>query len=300
MKPASSNTSNSSEGHGSQVRFVTLVGFLVNLGLSVIKFLAGIYGNSQALVADAVHSLSDMVTDLVVIIGSYYWTKPADHHHHYGHGRIETLVSIAVGALLCLAGVGLINEALQTMSAGATKAPGKIAVVAAVISIFANEFLFRYSFRVGKRLKSSALVANAWHHRSDAFSSVPALLAVVGAIFVPEWGFLDRVGAIVVSVFIFQAAYKIICPALKELTDASATPEVCNEIVNIAAAVDGVREVHGLRTRLTGASLYADLHVLVESTMTVKAGHDIAEEVQARLLAADLDVVDVVVHIEPA
>lgn len=291
-------TSNHLE-HDKAVRFVTFVALIVNLLLSAIKFYVGFVDGSQALVADGIHSLSDMVSDVVIIWGSYYWTKPADKHHQYGHGRIETLVSIFIGILLAAAGVGIVNEAVASYSQGIKQTPGVLAIMAALVSIVANELLFRWTYAYGERIKSPALMANAWHHRTDAFSSIPALIAVASIMIFPSWVFLDRIGAVIVSIFIFYAAYQIINGGVKELIDASAPAEICKEIEKVACGVVGVRQVHGLRTRFTGANLYVDLHVLVDGQISVTKGHDIAEEVKGNLLAAEMDIVDIVVHIEP-
>ena len=289
------------DGHGKVIRFVTIVGLVANLLLSGMKFAAGIVGMSQAIVADAVHSLSDCISDLAVIIGSYYWCKPADDGHPYGHRRIETMVTLFVGAMLLMAGVGIIRQAVISLQlhGGAAIKPGGIALAAAFISIFVKEGLFRWTRRVGKKLNSPALVANAWHHRSDAFSSIPALFAVAGSMLMPGWYFLDSLGAIIVSLFVMHAAYQILQPGLIELVDGSAPDEVCQRITKLAESIKGVQQVHGLRTRFSGARLYVDMHVVVDGTISVKEGHDISDDVKGEILNADFGVVDVIVHIEP-
>jgi cation diffusion facilitator family transporter len=281
------------------VRFVTLVGLLFNLFLAGLKFYAGYFGRSQALIADAVHSLSDTVSDVAIIVGSYYWSKPADKQHPYGHRRIETIITIFVGLILLLAGFGIINEAVESFRGEERQVPKLVAVVAAFLSIVTKEILYRWTLFYGEKVKSQALMANAWHHRTDAFSSIPALIATGGIIISPSWVFLDQIGAIIISLFIFHAAYEIIYTGIKELIDSGAPLETCNTILSLVRQVSGVKQVHGLRTRFAGSVLYVDLHVLVESSISVKKGHDIAEDVKGVLLGADLDIIDTVVHVEP-
>lgn len=282
-----------------QVRKVTWVGLIVNILLAGTKAAAGIVGNSQAVVADAVHSFTDSVTDLAVIIGSYYWGKPADACHPYGHKRLETIVTIFIGVVLIAAAAGIGWNAIAALQQPQAHSPGWVAAAAAAVSIVCKEILYQWTVRVGKRLNSLALSANAWHHRLDALSSIPALIAVGGAILFPDWIFLDSIGAIVVSLFIFQAALKIIFQGFRELIDAGAPPSISREIKEIALKNTAVVQVHGVRTRYHGNRLQVDLHIVVASSLTVKQGHDIADDVQRRILGEGPDVVDVVVHVEP-
>ena len=285
---------------GRTVRLVTFAGLLVNLALSGVKFAAGVLGHSQAVVADAVHSLSDTVSDLAVIVGSLYWSKPADRCHHYGHRRIETIITLFVGFMLIAAGLGIIRQAVISMQMGPARPPGVAALAAALLSILSKEALYRWTKGVGERLKSPAMVANAWHHRTDAMSSVPALVSVGGGILFPGCWYLDAAGAIVVSLFILYAAYEIMRPGVMELLDGSASPEVLQQIRRISEDTDGVLQIHNLRSRFSGAMLHLDLHVVVDGDITVRQGHDIAEDVKSRIIGGDLNVVDVVVHVEPS
>ena len=285
--------------HSRDVRVVTTVGLIINILLTVLKFVAGIFGMSQALVADAIHSMSDTISDLAIIVGSYYWAKPADADHPYGHRRIETLVTMFVGAMLLLAGLGIIRQAFISIQSGHIERPGAIAAWTAVVSIIVKELLYRWTRYEGERVGSPAMMANAWHHRSDAMSSIPALLAIIGSMVLPGWVFLDRIGAVLVSLFIMQAAYVILQPGLRELIDGSADPEICNKIEEIACAVDGVLQIHRLRVRLSGARLYVDLHLVVDGNLSVRVGHNIAGAVKGSIMNAGLEVVDMVIHVEP-
>lgn len=282
-----------------QIRRVTWIGLLVNIILTAGKLVAGVVGQSQAVVADGIHSLSDGVTDVAVIVGSYFWGKPPDDCHPYGHKRLETVVTIFIGFVLFAAGIGIGWNAIVTLHENPPCPPGWIAAAAAAASIVCKEGLYRWTVYAGRRIGSLSLKANAWHHRIDALSSIPALLAVGGAILFPEWNFLDRVGAIVVSLFIFQAALKIVLQGVQELMDAGAPRKIAEEIKDIACQHSEVYQVHGVRTRYTGNKLHVDLHVVVDGSLTVSQGHDIAEAVQQSILQKGPGVMDVVVHIEP-
>lgn len=281
-----------------EVRRVTWWGMIVNIFLSAGKILAGIIGNSQAVVADGVHSLSDCTTDVAVIVGVRFWSAPPDEDHPYGHSRIETLVSLLIGLLLGGVAIGLGYEALSTIREQHPP-PGVIALIAAIVSLISKEILYRWTVAVGRRIKSSAVVANAWHHRSDAFSSLPVAAAVGIAMIFPEWYFLDHIGALAVMVLILQAAGRIVMPALRELADAGAPLELRNLCEQIARETPGVEHVHKLRTRQLGFGLQVDLHVHVAPDLSVRDGHDISEDVKRRLYELGPDIVDVITHMEP-
>ncbi|MGE4297265.1 MAG: cation diffusion facilitator family transporter [Desulfovibrionaceae bacterium] len=281
-----------------EVTFVTAVGLGCNLVLSAAKFAAGVLGHSQAMVADAVHSLSDMVTDLVIIVCARYWSKPADASHPYGHQRIETLVTLCIGAALASVAVGLSYDALVSLDGAPRPIPKGIACGAALVSIVVKEWLYRWTVAVGRRVHSRAVVANAHHHRSDALSSIPVAAATGIAAFVPGWSMLDPVGAVVVSIFILKTAWDVAGPALHELMDRGATPERIARITALAESVAGVRDVHAVRSRYQGEGLHLDMHVEVDPLISVHDGHLIAEMVKECLLD-ETDIEDVVVHIEP-
>jgi cation diffusion facilitator family transporter len=281
------------------VRKVTWVGLWVNLFLAGIKFTAGIYGRSQALVADAIHSLTDLTTDIAVIAGSHYWSRPPDENHPYGHRRLETLVTVFIGVVLIAAGIGIGWKAISALQEKHAAPPGWIAVLAALASIVCKESIYRWTAVIGRRVKSPALAANAWHHRTDALSSIPVLIAVAGAKIFPSWSFLDHLGAVVVSIFILHASIKIIWPGLSELIDVGAPTETRKKIRDIALKNDGVLQVHDIRTRYISSSIQVDLHIVVDGLITVREGHDIADDVRARIIDAIPEVLDVIVHVDP-
>ena len=281
------------------LRRVTWVGLFVNLVLSAIKFAAGIFGRSQALVADAIHSLSDLTTDIAVLAGSHYWSRPPDENHPYGHRRLETLVTVFIGVVLIAAGIGIGWKAISTLYQKHIAPPGWIAVLAAFASIACKESLYRWTAITGRRIKSPALAANAWHHRTDALSSLPVLVAVAGARIFPTWSFLDHVGAVVVSIFILHASIKIIWPSLSELIDVGAPIETQRKIRDIALRNKNVLQVHDIRTRFISSSVLVDLHIVVEGSISVREGHNIADDVRDRITQEIPEIIDVIVHVDP-
>ncbi len=282
-----------------EVQRVTLWGMALNFLLAVGKFIVGVIGASQALVADGVHSLSDMATDIVVIVGAPFWSAPADADHPHGHGRIETLITFFIGAALVAVGIGLAYRALSSLPAVHGEPPSWLAFAVACVSIGSKEGLYQWTARVGKQVKSSAVIANAWHHRSDGLSSLPVAVAVLGTKLRPEWDFLDPVATVIVSVFIFQAAWRIAYPAIQQLLDAGASEEELEQLKRLIMATEGVQSTHAVRTRHIGPGLQVDLHVQVDPELNVRQGHNIAGAVKKRLLNEGPDVVDVLVHVEP-
>ena len=281
------------------VRKVTWVGLLANLFLAGFKFIAGIIGKSQALIADAIHSLTDLTTDIAVIAGSHYWSRPPDDDHPYGHKRLETLVTVFIGVVLFAASIGIGWKAISTLQQKHASPPGWIALVAAFVSIICKEAIYRWTAIIGKRVKSPALAANAWHHRTDALSSLPVLVAVAGAKAFPSWSFLDRLGAVVVSIFILHASIKIIWPGVSELIDAGVPTETRKKIRALALKNEDVLQVHDIRTRYISSSIQVDLHIVVDGTITVREGHVIADDVRDRIIEEIPEVLDVIVHVDP-
>lgn len=285
--------------NGIQIKRITWIGIFINFFLAGIKFLVGYVGSSRAVIADGVHSLSDMATDFAVIFGVKFWTAPPDEDHPYGHLRIEALITTAIGLTLTAVAIGLGYKALTTLRESHLKQPGWIALIGPLLSIVFKEILYRWTMVVGTRTKSSAVVANAWHHRSDALSSLPALIAVAASALNPEWSFVDHIGALIISVFILKVSWDIISPSLSELADRGASMKDRQLIKKIAMEVDGVKEVHAIRTRKFGSNIHVDLHILVEPEISVRLGHDISEEVKKELIKNGPKILDVVVHLEP-
>ena len=283
---------------------VTLIGSLVNFLLMAFKFAAGILGRSSALVADAVHSLSDFATDIVVIIFVKISGKPEDEDHRYGHGKYETLATAIIGVVLFAVGIGLLVDGAIKVAAvlnGAIlPAPSMIALIAAAVSIVSKEIMYRYTVRAGKDLNSQAVVANAWHHRSDAFSSIGTLVGVGGAIFLGEkWIILDPLAAIVVSGFIIKVALDLIKPCIDELLERSLPAETEKKILDIIASFPEVSSPHHLRTRRIGNHIAIEVHIRMDGQTTLEDAHTIATKVEKRLKEEFGSDTHVGIHMEP-
>ena len=284
---------------------VTLWGTAVNALLVVVKFVAGIAGRSAALVADAVHSLTDFVTDIIVLIFVKISGKPRDEEHGYGHGKFETLGTMIIGVILLGTGIGLLVNSLRLIVASLGGAelpePGWIALAVALLSIVAKEGLYRYTVREGRRLHSDAVVANAWHHRSDAISSIGTVVGIAGAMFFgARWRILDPVAAAVVSVFIIKAGYDIIRPALNELLEGSLPKEQTATLERIICSVPGVDGFHNLRSRKIGSGIAVDVHIKMDGNMRLTQAHDIATQVESRIRKEFGKGTTIYVHMEPS
>ncbi|MEN8162894.1 MAG: cation diffusion facilitator family transporter [Acidobacteriota bacterium] len=281
------------------VQRATIVGLIANIILAVGKVGAGIIGSSAAVVADGLHSFTDLVTDLVLLVGTRLWAQPPDEDHPHGHRRIETLITAFIGFSLAAAGIGLGWNAFEHLQEPRSVVPTALALGAALVSVFSKEWLYQWTRGQASQADSPALMANAWHHRSDAFSSVPAVLAVGAAMVFPAYAWVDRLGALVVCVFILSAAWGIFHPALQQLVDAGAPADVRDRIGTMALEVEGVVAAHALRTRYIGPKVAVDLHVEVDGGLTVTQGFAIARAVKRHLLANGPSVGDVVIQVEP-
>jgi cation diffusion facilitator family transporter len=282
-----------------RVRQITWVGIWVNLVLSIAKILAGVFGHSRALIADGVESGMDIVTSMVLVVGSRFWSAPPDKDHPYGHRRIETIITLGIGLVVGLVGVSIVYNALSALKTGANSQPSVLALVVAIGTVVSKELLYRWSSREGKKIRSMSVVANAWHHRSDAISSIPVVLSVAGSLIFPSWTFLDAVGALIAGGFILKACGEISWPALREMADTGADEKVLEQLRDLALGVPGVKSIHDLRTRYVGSSIHVDLHVVVDPAISVLEGHGIGDEVVERLKAELPDVIDVLVHVDP-
>ena len=283
---------------------VTLVGFVVNLILSAAKLAAGILGRSGAMVADAIHSFSDMATDIVVIVFARISSKPKDDGHDYGHGKYETLATIIISLALAAVGIGILSSSIGSirtiLEGGTLPRPGAVALVAAVISIVAKEILYRYTVRVGRRIDSPSVIANAWHHRSDALSSLGTLAGIGCAYFLGEkWRIADPIAALLVAVFIFKIALDLIRTGLGELLEKSLPADVEQEILSIVTANPEIRSPHNLRTRRIGASIAIEVHVRVDGAMSVAHSHALTVDIEHRLRARFGAGTMIAIHVEP-
>ena len=283
---------------------ITLWGAIANLALTLVKFIAGIFGHSAAMLADAVHSLSDLVSDAVVLVMVKISSKCKDKSHDYGHGKFETLATLVVSLLLLVVGVSLMSKGIESIrfviDGGTIEKPGTIALWAAVVSIAVKEILYQWTARVGKAVNSQAVIANAWHHRSDALSSIGSLIGIGGAILLGgKWTVLDPIVGCIISIVIIVVAVKISIPALNELTDASLSDEIESQIMDIIQSVEKVENVHDLRTCRNGQNYIIDAHVVLDPMMTVAEAHDITVKIEAALRQEYGDGTLIAIHVEP-
>ena len=283
---------------------VTLVGSAGNVLLVIVKFIAGILGHSAAMVADAVHSLSDFLTDVVVIVFVGVSARPQDTSHDYGHGKFETLATLFISLALAGAAIGIIvSGALKFASwleGEELPAPGRLALWVALLSIVVKELMFQYTARSGRKLESSALTANAWHHRSDALSSVGAAVGIGGAVLLGgRWTVLDPLASIVVGAMLLGVAWKILRPSMGELTDESLPAETEKEMLDIIASCPGVTEPHHLRTRRIGNRVAIEAHIRMDGAMSLHEAHDRTTEIERKLKERFGPEALITLHMEP-
>ena len=283
---------------------VTWAGSFVNFLLVIFKFIAGILGHSAAMIADAVHSLSDFATDIVVLIFTRISNKPQDKNHDYGHGKYETLATAIIGIVLFAVGASICWNGLQAIQTvwqgGRLPAPGMLAFAGAIISIVSKELIYRYTIHVGRKINSSAVIANAWHHRSDAFSSIGTAIGIGGAIVLGEsWSVLDPMAAVVVSFFIMKVAVQLLKPCVDELTEKSVPDEIEKEICLIAENTPGVSAIHNLRTRRIGNHYAIEMHVRMDGHLTLYEAHAKASVIENKLKEKYGNETHVGIHVEP-
>ncbi|MFQ5499938.1 MAG: cation diffusion facilitator family transporter [Candidatus Zixiibacteriota bacterium] len=277
----------------------TWIGVGVNVVLMASKLFAGALAGSQALIADGLHSLSDLFSDAVVLFGFRWGRKHEDEDHLYGHARIETISTMIVGLVLIIVGFGIAYNAIGSIYRHQPSHPGLLAVWVSAASIISKEWLFWYTLRIGRRLKSLALIGNAWHHRSDALSSVAVLVGVVAARIDPAWQMADSYAALVVTFFVGKVGFSLIWSALRELSDAAPDREVLEQIAETASEVDGVLDVHDMRARYSGSTIFVEMHIVVDGDQSVRAGHDIARRVKRGLLDSFVSITHVIIHVDP-
>lgn len=283
---------------------VTLLGGVANLLLVGFKFVAGTVGRSGAMLADAVHSLSDFITDLVVLVFVRISSKPQDESHDFGHGKFETVATLFIGLGLAAAAVGIVVDGAGKLASWLQgedlPSPGKIALWGALISILVKEILFQYTARKGKKLKSKAVVANAWHHRSDALSSIGAAIGIAGAIFLGErWTVLDPLASIVVGAMLVKVAWELLGPSIGELTEQSLPKDTEKEILDIVQAVAGVSDPHNLRTRRIGNHIAAEIHIRLDGRLPLSQAHEKASEIERLFQNRFGQESHIIIHMEP-
>ena len=304
VEEATKRGSEEGQARGKEIRKITLIGAGVNIVLTAIKIVAGVLGRSAAMIADGVHSLSDLLSDIVVLVFTHISSKGRDRDHSFGHGKFETLATLIVSLILVVVGgklmAGGVQKIVDILNGEAIPVPGHIALWAALASILAKEILYIATARVGKKVNSPVVIANAWHHRSDALSSIGALAGIGGAILLGEkWTILDPVASCCISIAIIVVAVKMALPSLSELLETSLPEAIEEDIKKTAAAVPGVEDIHNLQTRRNGISFIIDAHVVVDPTISVVQAHDIATAVEDALRAKYGTETQISIHIEP-
>ena len=287
-----------------EVYKVTLLGSVVNLMLVVFKFLAGIFGHSAAMIADAIHSVSDFVTDIIVLAFVRISHRPKDKSHDYGHGKFETLATTLIGVALFAVAVGIIVDGAKKIvfwaQGGTLTQPSILALIAALVSILLKELTFQYTKRKAEQLNSQAMEANAWHHRSDALSSIGTAIGIGGAILLGErWVVLDPIASIAVGALIVKVAYDLLKNGMGELMEQSLPEEVENEIMDIVRSVPGVEEPHNLCTRRIGNHYAIEMHILMDGDMPLREAHDKATEMERLLKERYGEETHISIHVEP-
>lgn len=283
---------------------VTLLGSVINFILSVGKVLAGVLGHSAAMIADGIHSISDLASDIVVLVFVRISSKGKDSDHEYGHGKFETLATLIMSLILIVVAAQLMASGIKTiigvLSGEEIPSPKMVALIAAIVSIVSKEWLYRYTAAVGKELNSPVVVANAWHHRSDAFSSIGSLVGIGGAMFLGnKWTLLDPLASCCISIAIFVVAVRMAVPSLKELLDVSLPPDMERQIVSLASSVPGVKDVHSLKTRRNGPSIIMEAHIVVDPSITIVQAHDISTAVEDTLKKSFGNETQISLHVEP-
>lgn len=284
---------------------VTIIGGIANAILLIFKFIAGFLGHSSAMIADAVHSLSDFLTDIVILIFVKISNKPADKNHDYGHGKFETLATFIIGVVLLAVGIMIFwsgaSKIFMSIKGIELEQPGMLAFWAAIVSIIVKEAIARYTIINGRRLNSKAVEANAWHHRSDALSSVGAAAGIAGAIFLgPKWRILDPLAAVVVSIFILIMAVKFLVSCISEFMEHSLSEDIENEIINTVMSFEFVKNVHNLRTRKIGNGIAMDMHVVMDGDLTLEKSHQYTKDIENLLRSRFGDKSFIYLHVEPS
>lgn len=287
-----------------KIYWVTAVGSIVNILLVIFKFVAGFVGRSSAMVADAVHSLSDLLTDIIIVVFVKTASKPIDHTHEYGHGKFETLATLIIGVILILVGLGImisgIEDCIKFFHGDRGEKPRMIALIAAVLSIVLKEGAYRYTLSQGKKINSPILIANAWHHRSDAFSSIATLVGVAGSIFLGKNGLIfDPLAAILVSFYICKTGYDVIKDSSNELLERSLPIETEKEIREIIKSVEGIEGVHNLKTRKIGNRIAIEAHTEMDGKITLEEAHRIASMAEKQLKKKYGRKTHIGLHMEP-
>lgn len=291
-------------GRAQEIRKITVIGAIVNIILTLLKIIAGVFGRSAAMVADGIHSLSDLLSDIVVLAFTHISSKGKDKDHSFGHGKFETLATLIVSVILAAVGgrlmVNGVKSIIEAINGNSIPVPGTIALWAAIISIVSKEILYQATIRTAKRANSPVAMANAWHHRSDALSSIGSLAGIAGAMVLGEnWTILDPIASCCISIAIIIVAVKMALPSLEELLETSLPDEIEKDIISVANSVQGVENIHELKTRRNGISYIIDAHIVVNPRISVTEAHNIATDVENAIREKYGNETQINTHIEP-
>jgi cation diffusion facilitator family transporter len=291
-------------GRAQEIRKITVIGAIVNIILTLLKIIAGVFGRSAAMVADGIHSLSDLLSDIVVLAFTHISSKGKDKNHSFGHGKFETLATLIVSVILAAVGgrlmVNGVKSIIEAINGNSIPVPGTIALWAAIISIVSKEILYQATIRTAKRANSPVAMANAWHHRSDALSSIGSLAGIAGAMVLGEnWTILDPIASCCISIAIIIVAVKMALPSLEELLETSLPDEIEKDIISVANSVQGVENIHELKTRRNGVSYIIDAHIVVNPRISVTEAHNIATDVENAIREKYGNETQINTHIEP-
>lgn len=289
---------------GKEIRRITVVGAIANIILTIFKIIAGALGRSAAMVADGIHSLSDLLSDIVVLVFTHLSSKGKDKNHSFGHGKFETMATLIVSVILVAVGAKLMADGVASIigviNGNSIPLPGSIALWAAIASIIIKEILYHATIRTARRTNSPVVLANAWHHRSDALSSIGALAGIAGAMILGEkWTILDPIASCCISIAIIVVAVKMSLPSLAELLETSLPDEIEKDIISISNSVQGVENIHELKTRRNGISYIIDAHIVVDPHISVTEAHNIATDVENALKEKYGNETQINIHIEP-
>lgn len=282
-----------------QIQKCTIIGAIVNVLLAVFKIGVGIIGFSQALIADGIHSLSDLISDISIVWGAKYWNADPDEKHPYGHGRIETFVSAGIGIILMLAGFEFFKMAILTIYHDVEREPSVLVLVVAVCSVLSKEILYRWTLREGKRQNSSALVANAWHHRTDAISSIPVIVAFVATRVAENMYFVDAIATTLIAILLVKAGWDIIWPCIQELMETQMYDDIANQVCTFADEHEKICDAHNIRIRKVGNLYYIEMHIMVDGNSKVTECHCITTEMREKVKDYNQNIADITIHVEP-
>ena len=283
------------------VRKVTIIGSIVNILLAIFKSTIGYYAGSKALIADGIHSFTDLISDFAILWGSKFWNDHHDERHPYGHYKIETLVTLSIALLLCMAAFSILYSSVKSLQHPTFKNIHPIPVIiVAAISVIAKEILYQWTNRKAHKIKSKALAANAWHHRSDALSSIPVVISAIFSYIQPDFAYFDSIAAVIVCIMLFKAAWSTALPCINELLDTQGDQGLSKYLESLLPEYKGLKEFHKIRSRSSGNMIFVDMHMLVDGNMSVGKSHDMTKKIEAKIRNYNKKIIDITIHVEPA